>query len=95
MLYKTVQIQVPEAMEPYIINGNAYDVLKRNALLLYPFVLDKKISHGKAAEILGIHKTELTDLYSEMGFCYFDQIQDELDIDLQTFQEVVLSGAAE
>lgn len=40
MLYKTVHIQIPEAMEPYINNENE----KRNALLLYPYILDRKIS---------------------------------------------------
>ena len=35
---------------------------------------------------------DLIDLYGQMGFCYFDQIQDELDQDLQTFEELSLSG---
>lgn len=94
MLYKTVQIQIPEAMEPYINNENELDIRKRNALLLYPYILDRKISHGKAAEILGICKMDLIDLYGQMGFCYFDQIQDELEKDLQTFSELGLSGVA-
>lgn len=92
MSYTTVQIQVPEAMEPYITNESEDCTLQRNALLLYPYVLSKKISHGKAAEILGIHKLDLIEIYGKMGFCYFDQTKDELDKDIQTFQKLGLSG---
>jgi hypothetical protein len=62
----------------------------RNALLLYPYILNRKISHGKAAEILGIHKLELVDLYGKLGFSYFDQTMDELDDDLETFKQLGL-----
>ena len=48
----TVQIQIPEAMKPYVTNETADAALQRNALLLYPYILKRKISHGKAAEIL-------------------------------------------
>ena len=92
MLYKTVQIQVPEAMEQYIINDNTEAMLQRNALLLYPYILKKQISHGKAAEILGIHKLYFIELYGKMGFSYFDQTIDELDRELQTFQELERNG---
>lgn len=88
MSYTTVEIQVPEAMKPYIANQNAGAVLQRNALMLYPYVRNKQISHGRAAEILGIHKLELIEIYGQMGFCYFDQTEDELDQELQTFREL-------
>lgn len=32
----------------------------------------EKISHGKAAEILGIHKLELIEMYGKIGLPYFD-----------------------
>lgn len=54
MLYTTIEIHIPEAMKPYVTEKNAEDELQRNALLLYPYVLQKKISNGRAAEILGI-----------------------------------------
>jgi hypothetical protein len=79
-------------MEPYVAREGAEDVLRRNALLLYPYILNQTISHGRAAEILGLHKMDLIDLYGEMGFPYFDQTMDELDKDLATFKELGLSG---
>ncbi|MFR8171891.1 MAG: UPF0175 family protein [Marvinbryantia sp.] len=92
MAYTTVEIQVPEAMKPYVADRTEEATLERNALLLYPYILKRTISHGRAAEILGIHKLDLIDLYGQMGFCYFDQTEEELDKDLQTFQELGLSG---
>lgn len=38
---------------------NSETELARNALLLYPYILNQTISHGGAAEILGIRKSEL------------------------------------
>lgn len=60
--------------------------------MLYPYILKRTISHGKDAEILGIHKLDLIDLYGKMGFSYFDQTMDELDKELQTFKELGLNG---
>ena len=91
MTYKTVEIQIPEAMEPYIVNESKDVALQRNALLLYPYILNRKISHGRAAEILGIHKLDLIDLYGQMGFCYFDHIEDELEKDLDTSKKIEIS----
>ena len=34
--------------------------------------IDKTISHGRAAEILGMSKLDLFDLYANIGFPYFD-----------------------
>lgn len=90
MAYTTVEIKVPEEMKPYIMKDDSKEVLLRNALLLYPFILNRKISHGKAAEILGIRKLELIDLYAQIGFSYFDQTMDELDNDLNTFKQLGL-----
>ena len=62
--------------------------LIRNALLLYPYILNQTISHGHAAEILGIRKSELIDLYDKLGYSYFDMTMDDLDDELNTFREL-------
>ncbi len=89
-MYTTVEIRIPEAMKPFMIKDDSQDALLRNALLLYPYILNKKISHGKAAEILGIRKLELIDLYGKLGFAYFDQTMEELDKDMETFKQLGL-----
>lgn len=85
----TVQLEIPEDMKPYINNNNK---LRQNAILLYPYILDRTISHGRAAEILGICKLDLIDLYANLGVPYFDLTMNELDKDLETFHS--LKGAA-
>lgn len=78
----TIQWEIPEQMKPYIDNTNK---LRQNAILLYPYILDKTISHGRAAEILGVSKLDLIDLYADIGFPYFDLTINELDKDLETY----------
>jgi len=56
--------------------------------LLYPYILNQTISHGRAAEIIGIRKSELIDLYDKLGYSYFDIIQDDLDDELNSFREL-------
>ena len=55
---------------------------KQTALLLYPYIAYGDISNGKAAELLGISKTELLDMFGEMGIPYFNQSAEELEQDI-------------
>ena len=71
-----------------MVTVNPETELTRNALLLYPYILNQTISHGRAAEILGIRKSELIDLYDELGYSYFDMTLDELDDELDTFRRL-------
>ena len=66
--------------------------LRRNALLLYPYILNQSISHGRAAEILGIGKPELLDIYDKLGYSYLDLIQDELEEDIDTYLQLKKKG---
>ena len=54
-----VQMAVPEGMRSYLIDEDQDLSFERNAMLLYPFIRNLTISHGRAAEILGVHKTDL------------------------------------
>ena len=83
-----VTIKVPKGMRKYLVTMNPEAELTRNALLLYPYILNQTISHGHAAEILGIKKSELIDLYDKLGYSYFDMIMDDLDEELETFNQV-------
>lgn len=91
MEYATIQITVPKAMETYLSDNYTFEndnQLKRNALLLYPYIHNKIISHGRAAEILGIKKMDLIDLYDNMGFPYFDIDLSEVMNDISTFRSL-------
>lgn len=85
---ESVTIEVPVGMSKYLVTVNPETELTRNALLLYPYILNQTISHGRAAEILGIRKSELIDLYDKLGYSYFDMTLDELDDELDTFRRL-------
>ena len=85
---ESVTINVPKGMSKYLVTMNPETELTRNALLLYPYILNQTISHGRAAEILGIRKSELIDLYDKLGYSYLDMTMDELDEELNTFRRL-------
>lgn len=66
MTLTDVNIKVPEGMKLYLTPLNQHDELVRNALLLYPYISNKTISHGKAAEILDISKYSLIEIYDKL-----------------------------
>lgn len=78
----TVPMQFPEAMAPYVENEDAENSFVRNAMILYPFIQNSTISHGRAAEILGVHKFDLIDFYCSIGLPYINQTVDELKEEL-------------
>ena len=85
---ESVTIKVPVGMSKYLVTMTPETELTRNALLLYPYILNQTISHGRAAEILGIRKSELIDIYDKMGYSYFDMTIDELDTELETYEQL-------
>lgn len=87
-----VNIKVPMEMAVYLKPSNQVAELERNALLLYPYILKQTISHGRAAEILGIRKNELIDIYDKLGFSYLDLIMDELDMELERYRKIKAKG---
>ena len=92
MTMTDVIIQVPDGMVSYIIANDEQSELMRNAMLLYPYIKNLTISHGKAAEILGIHKHELIDIYDQLGLAYLDQDMQEIDEEVQYWKK--LKGAS-
>lgn len=75
-------------MSNYLNCANPETELTRNALLLYPYILNQTISHGRAAEILEIRKSELIDIYDKLGYSYLDMTMTELDSELETFRQL-------
>lgn len=57
-------------------------------MLLYPYIQDGTISHGKAAEILGIRKLDLIVLYGKLGMMYFQESEEELEEDIKAIRNV-------
>lgn len=88
MTFTNVNIKVPEGMTMYLKPQNAQAELERNALLLYPYINDKTISHGKAAEILGISKYDLISLYNNIGLAYLSMDISEAEEEVENWEKL-------
>lgn len=56
MTLTKVEIDVPEEIVPYTVLKDKDAQITRNAMLVYPYIKKGVMSHGKAAEMLGIQK---------------------------------------
>ena len=79
-----VSMEMPDEMVEFAMPSNKDEQLKVNAMILYPYIQQGLISHGKAAEILGIFKIDLVTLYGKMGLSYIDMSEDEIEEELET-----------
>ena len=86
MTMQAVSINIPDAMVEYTTVQNESTQLMRNAMILFPYIQNETISHGKAAQILGIHKMDVIAMYSTLGIPYLDQTKEELESDLSVLK---------
>ena len=79
-----VSMEMPDEMVEFAMPSNKDEQLKINAMILYPYIQQGMISHGKAAEILGIFKIDLIKKKKKMGLSYIDMSEDEIEEELKT-----------
>ena len=79
-----VNLEIPEKLITFAMPSREEEQLERNAMILYPYIRRGIISHGKAAEILGIFKMDLITLYGNLGLPYIEMTDKELDEELET-----------
>lgn len=84
-----IGINIPEEMVRYVTSKEPGDDFRRNAMMLYPYIQDMTISHGRAAEILGVCKTDLIEYYDSIGIPYLTQTKAELLADLATYERIM------
>ncbi|MBP3476672.1 MAG: UPF0175 family protein [Lachnospiraceae bacterium] len=60
----------------------------RNALFLYPSIVNNTISHGRVAELLGMSKMELIELYGRLGIPYLNMTDEEFEEEVQTVKRI-------
>lgn len=80
----TVNMELPDEMIRFAMPKSKEEQLVRNAMILYPYVQQGTISHGRAAEILGIFKMDLITLYGKMGLPYIVMSDEEIEEELAT-----------
>ncbi len=86
MELKELSIKIPKEMLVYLAIDDDRTELQRNAMMLYSYIKNLTISHGRAAEILGISKWELITLYDNMGLAYLDQDISDIMADVRTYK---------
>lgn len=57
-------------------------------MLVYPYIKNGVISHGKVAEMLGIFKMDLIKLCGKLGLPYFDESEEELESDIEVIKNL-------
>ena len=82
-----IQVTVPKDMASFIVTSDKAKMTRQNAMILYPYIKDLTISHGRAAEILGMNKIDLIEFYDSMGLPYLDQTPEEIEEELRTYHE--------
>lgn len=87
MLMTSIEIKIPASAKDYVLDDTTEEM--RNALLLYPSIANNTISHGRAAELLGMHKMKLIELYSRLGIPYLDMTDEEFEEEIQTVKRLV------
>lgn len=87
----TVSFDVPAELAD-LLNRFSQIHFERNAMLILPFVQNQTVSHGRAAEILGVRKLELIAFYEKLGLPYLDMSKDELNAERAVYQR--LKGSA-
>ena len=81
----TVPISVPKDMAPYLNFEEKGLTFEQSAMLLYPLIQNCVISHGRAAEILGVRKWSLIEFYDKMGIPYLNQSCEDLNFEIAGF----------
>lgn len=82
----TVRIDVPQGIADMVTDTDQERVFARNAMMLYPYIQNLTISHGRAAELLGVHKLDLIDFYNRMGIPYLNQTPEDLEEELANYK---------
>ena len=91
MLMTSMEINLPVSVKDYVLDETTEEM--RNALLLYPSIANHTISHGRAAELLGMKKMELIKLYSKIGISYLDMTDEEFEEEIQIVKKLVNAKA--
>ena len=86
MFMTSIEINLPASVKDYVLDETTEEM--RRALLLYPSIANNTISHGRAAELLGMKKMELIRLYSRLGISYLDMTDEEFEEEIQTVKKL-------
>lgn len=82
------EIKIPSEMKVFLSGTDKKMDIQRMALLLYPYIHDQTISHGRAAELLGMNKYDLIKIYEDLGLPYYNMDFSEIEKEIAAFHEL-------
>lgn len=86
---KQVKIDLPNKMADFLNKKKINDTteFKRAAFMLFAYIDSGIISHGKAAELLGVDKFRLINFYGNYGLQYItDPVDKYLESEIKFFK---------
>lgn len=89
MVMTSIEVKLPSPAKDYVMDNTTEEI--RKALLLYPSIANNTISHGRAAELLGMHKMQLIELYGRLGIPYLDMTDEEFEEEIQTVKKLAVT----
>lgn len=82
------EIEVPSEMKVFLKSTDKKAELQKRAMLLYPYIYNQTISHGRAAELLDMNKYDLIELYEDLGLPYFNMDFSEIEEEIKAFHDL-------
>lgn len=82
------KLKVPSELMLFLEKSDKTAETQRNALLLYPYIHNQTISHGRAAEILGMNKYDLISIYEDLGLPYYSMDFSEVEEEIAAFHNL-------
>lgn len=82
------KLKIPSELTFLLSKSDKKTEYERNALLLYPYIHNQTISYGRAAEILGMNKYELIDIYEDLGLPYYNMDYSEVEEEISAYHEL-------
>lgn len=82
------KLKIPGELISLLSQSDKKTEMQRNALLLYPYIHNQTISYGRAAEILGINKYVLIDIYEDLGLPYYSMDFSEIEEEVAAFHQL-------
>ncbi|MCL1950003.1 MAG: UPF0175 family protein [Turicibacter sp.] len=85
----TIELQVRTGIVPYVQKPDAELEIAQQALIMYPYIKNETMSHGYVANLLGISKLELIEIYGNYGIPYLDMNEDEFEKEEQAVKSML------
>lgn len=89
ILEKEVTVKLPVDAVQYLVPTEETLRTEQHALMMYPYIKNGLLSHGRVAEILNMNKYELISIYARFGIPYINLSSEELNEDIETCLKVV------